>query len=69
MISEAQKRQMRDAVAEIRAKMAAAARAAGRDPKDVLLCAACKTRTVEEVRYSAELPIDLFGENHVQQLV
>ena len=69
MISEAQKRQMRDAVAEIRAKMADAARAAGRDPKDVLLCAACKTRTVEEVRYSADLPIDLFGENHVQELV
>ena len=36
MISEAQKRQMRDAVAKIRAKMADAARAAGRDPKDVL---------------------------------
>ena len=69
MISETQKRQMRDAVAEIRAKMADAARAAGRDPKDVLLCAACKTRTVEEVRYSADLPIDLFGENHVQELV
>ena len=33
------------------------------------LCAACKTRTVEEVRYSADLPIDLFGENHVQELV
>lgn len=69
MISEAQKRQMSDAVAEIRARMADAARAAGRDPKDVLLCAACKTRTVEEVRYSADLPIDLFGENHVQELV
>lgn len=69
MISEAQKRQMTDAVAEIRARMADAARAAGRDPKDVLLCAACKTRTVEEVRYSADLPIDLFGENHVQELV
>ena len=26
-------------------------------------------RTVEEVRYSADLPIDLFGENHVQELV
>ena len=69
MISETQKRQMTDAVAEIRAKMADAARAAGRDPKDVLMCAACKTRTVEEVRYSADLPIDLFGENHVQELV
>ena len=49
--------------------MAAAAKAAGRDPAEVRLCAACKTRTVEEVRCSADLPIDLFGENHVQELV
>lgn len=60
---------MAQAVASIRARMAQAARAAGRDPAQVLLCAACKTRTVEEVRYSANLPIDLFGENHVQELV
>ena len=53
----------------IRENMAAAAREAGRDPADILLCAACKTRTVEEVIASAALPIDLFGENHVQELV
>ena len=68
MISEAQKQQMAEAVAKIRETMAAAAKAAGRDPAEVCLCAACKTRTVEEVRYSADLPIDLFGENHVQEL-
>ena len=61
--------EMREAVEAIREKMAAAAREAGRDPAEVQLCAACKTRTVEEVRYSADLPIDLFGENHVQELV
>ena len=33
--------QMREAVEEIRAKMAAAAREAGRDPAQVQLCAAC----------------------------
>ena len=60
--------EMRQAVAEIREKMVAAAREAGRDPAAVQLCAACKTRTVEEVRYSADLPIDLIGENHVQEL-
>lgn len=60
---------MAQAVAEIREKMAAAARAAGRAPQAVQLCAACKTRTVDEVRASAALPIDLFGENHVQELV
>ena len=65
----ATKEQMAEAVARIRANMADAARAAGRDPADILLCAACKTRTVEEVRESAALDIDLFGENHVQELV
>lgn len=69
MMTEAQKQQMAEAVARIRAAMAEAARRAGRDPGEVALCAACKTRTVEEVRYSAGLPIDLFGENHVQELV
>ena len=69
MIPEAQKQQMAEAVAKIRETMTAAAKAAGRDPAEVRLCAACKTRTVEEVRYSADLPIDLFGENHVQELV
>ena len=65
----ATKEPMAAAVAAIRARMADAARAAGRDPAAVLLCAACKTRTVEEVRASAALDIDLFGENHVQELV
>lgn len=69
MIGKEQQQRMAAAVAEIRETMAAAARRAGRDPSEVLLCAACKTRTVEEVRFSAGLPIDLFGENHVQELV
>lgn len=62
-------KRMAEAVADIRLKMAAAARAAGRRPEQVLLCAACKTQTVETVRQSAGLDIDLFGENHVQELV
>ena len=40
----------------------------GRASGDVLLCAACKTRTVEEVRASAQMAIDVFGENHAQEL-
>lgn len=62
-------RAMEDAVARIRENMAAAAKAAGRRPEEILLCSACKTRTVEEVKASALLDIDLFGENHVQELV
>ena len=60
---------MEAAVAAIREKIAAAAREAGRRPDQVALCAACKTRTPDVVMESAKLPIDLFGENHVQELV
>ena len=60
--------EMRQAVAEIREKRAAAAREAGRDPAAVQLCAACKTRTAQTIAASAALPIDVFGENHVQEL-
>ena len=60
--------QMREAVEQIRARMSAAAREAGRDPAAVQLCAACKTRTAATVAASAALPIDVFGENHVQEL-
>ena len=60
--------EMREAVLAIREKMAAAAREAGRDPAGVHLCAACKTRTAATGAASAALPIDVFGENHVQEL-
>ena len=60
--------EMREAVETIREKMAAAAREAGRDPAEVQLCAACKTRTADTVAASAALAIDVFGENHVQEL-
>ncbi len=69
MIEKEQMERMQQAVAEIRHTMAEAAIRAGRKSEEILLCAACKTRTVEEVRASAELPIDIFGENHVQELV
>ena len=60
---------LRANVESIRARMADAARAAGRRPDEVLLCAASKTRSAEIVRLAASLPIDLFGENRVQELV
>ena len=62
-------RRMAEAVAEVRYRMEQAAKAAGRDPKEILLCAVCKTRTPETIRDSAALPVDLFGENHMQELV
>lgn len=60
---------MKQNIEDIREKMAHAAQAAGRRPEDVLLLAACKTRSIEEVKESARLEIDLFGENHVQELI
>jgi hypothetical protein len=60
--------QMREAVAQIRLRMADAAREAGRGPATVQLCAACKTRDAATVAASAALAIDVFGENHVQEL-
>lgn len=60
---------MKQNIEEIREKMAHAAQAAGRRPEDVLLLAACKTRSIEEVKESARLAINLFGENHVQELI
>ena len=68
MAIQATKEQLEQAVAGIRARMAQAAREAGRDPAEVLRCAACKARTVAEVRESAGLSIDLFGENRVQEM-
>src|SRR5699024_5572732 len=56
-----------DNIKMIRETMCSAAEKAGRKPGDILLCAACKTRTVEEVMFSAGLSIDIFGENHAQE--
>lgn len=60
---------MKQNIEVIREKMANAAQSAGRRTEDILLLAACKTRSTEEVKESARLAIDLFGENHVQELV
>ena len=59
---------LRGNILAIRDKMAEAALRAGRKPEEILLCAACKTRTPEEIRASAQLPVDCFGENHAQEL-
>lgn len=55
-------------VSRVRERIAGAARAAGRRPEEILLCAASKTQDAETVRLSAGLSIDIFGENRVQEL-
>ena len=55
-------------VARIRAEMASAAIAAGRDPKEILLCAATKMNDSEAVREAIRAGVDCCGENRVQEL-
>lgn len=56
-------------VAAIRAKMDAAAIAAGRDPKEIKLCAATKMNDTDAVRQAIAAGVDCCGENRVQELV
>ena len=56
-------------VAALRARMAEAARAAGRDPAEILLCAATKMNDAERIREAVAAGVDCCGENRVQELV
>ena len=55
-------------IACIRAEMKAAAIAAGRDPEQILLCAATKMNDAEAVRQAVAAGVDVCGENRVQEL-
>lgn len=59
---------MEQNLAKLRAAIDTALAAAGRTRAGLLLCAASKTRDAETVAFAAGLDIDLFGENHVQEL-
>lgn len=55
-------------VAAIRAAMESAARGAGRDPKEIKLCAATKMNDAAAVRQAIAAGVDVCGENRVQEL-
>ena len=55
-------------VARIKAQMREAAIAAGRDPSEILLCAATKMNDAENVRQAIAAGVDCCGENRVQEL-
>ena len=55
-------------VAAIKAQMRAAAIACGRNPDEVLLCAATKMNDAEAVRRAIAAGVDCCGENRVQEL-
>ena len=59
---------IRENIAAIRAKMDAAALAAGRDPKEISLCAATKMNDAAAVREAILGGVDCCGENRVQEL-
>ena len=56
-------------VALVRENMARAARAAGRDPKEILLLAATKMNDADRVRQAIAAGVDLCGENRVQEML
>lgn len=56
-------------VAALRARMDAAARAAGRDPAEILLCAASKMNDAGRVREAVAAGVDCCGENRVQEFL
>lgn len=56
-------------IRRIRAEMAQAALRAGRDPKEILLCAATKMNGAARVREAIAAGVDCCGENRVQELV
>ena len=55
-------------IAGIRAQMAEAAKKAGRDPSEILLCAATKMNDAERVKEAVAAGIDCCGENRVQEI-
>ena len=55
-------------VAKVRAEIAAAAIACGRDPREILLCAATKMNDAAAVREAIRAGVDCCGENRVQEL-
>ena len=55
-------------ISAVKEKIAAAARAAGRDPAEVTLCAATKVQTDDTIRAAIAAGITLCGENRVQEL-
>ncbi len=55
-------------ISAIRKNMDAAARAAGRDPGEILLCAATKMNDADAVRQAIAAGVDCCGENRVQEL-
>ena len=55
-------------IAEIREKIAAAAKEAGRDPAEIMLVGASKMNDAAACREAIAAGIDVLGENRVQEM-
>ena len=60
---------IRENIARIRANMTRAAEACGRNPDEILLCAATKMNDAEAVKAAVAAGVDCCGENRVQELL
>ncbi|MCI2058867.1 MAG: YggS family pyridoxal phosphate-dependent enzyme [Oscillibacter sp.] len=56
-------------IQEVRTRIAAAAQAAGRDPREITLCGASKMNDAAACREAVAAGIDVLGENRVQELL
>ena len=52
-------------IADIRARMAEAAKKAGRDPSGILLCAATKMNDADRVKEAVAAGVDCCGETYI----
>ena len=59
---------IRNNVARIREEIRQVALACGRDPQEILLCAASKMNDAPRVLTAVEAGVDCCGENRVQEL-
>ena len=53
----------------VQQNIASACARAGRDPKDVTICAVSKLKPVEDIKEAMAAGQHVFGENYVQELV
>lgn len=68
-MTEEERRQIEEKVAQARQRIAEAAAAAGRRPEDITLVAATKMNDAERVRAAIAAGVDVCGENRVQELL
>lgn len=69
MMTETERRVLKEHLDAISARIAAAAQKAGRDPSEILLVAATKMNDAERVKAAISMGLTACGENRVQELL